>query len=448
MRVWSRFDRFGVRTVTGAPDPTAAMQAERDAMIGLVQQRVFADDAEFARYWDPMGELKKRGTVDFLFATPFDLHSTKNVFNRLRWGGQFVFVSRDKRQVRKLAAIYARKGFAIERGPASFRIGMRIPIVSVEFYYFTARKVLMVRPGEFTERFTYNVFLQAPEQTGGQYVVAKEIPDLDSVVQRLKHRFPEADDEFVTARARQLIETIFPVFLTREAAFLKILQRDLPAEFKRKVPRVVGIEQDDRGYVKKMYLNWLRKAGAPLSQIDFAIQAAELLQQLHERALVIHLDLRLDNIVITEHGVGFVDYGSAARVDEQISKSPFLDKLFQEMMKASQIQRVLAKMSSSGLVTSELLTGSQHKVDKGVDLFFLAVQAARPTNNPDVAELVRFDPKSREAQLIQQLTDEVLRPANPQRPAYRTARDLLAGLKRIRQQLRAGGGAPPKSDAA
>jgi len=38
---------------------------------------------------------------------------------------------------------------------------------------------------------------------------------------------------------------------------------------------------------------------APIEQIEFARQSADLLRALHDDARVMHLDLRLDNFVIT-----------------------------------------------------------------------------------------------------------------------------------------------------
>ncbi|MBI1369845.1 MAG: hypothetical protein GC162_14465 [Planctomycetes bacterium] len=412
---------------------------DRDMMIRLVQSRIFAGDPEFDRYYDCIDELRESRTADYVFATPYDLHRWYKIFDRLRWGGQFVFVSEDPEQVLKLAQVYASKGFAIEYPPSFVRepvFGMRIPGLGRKIHFFVARKVLLVRPGEVTNRFTYNVYLQPSRQADRGYVVAKEVPDLESVMLRLKNRFPETTTEFIEAQAQKLIQSIFPVFLTREAAFLKILQRDLPEPYRRRVPHVLAIEKDSRNFVSRMHLNWLRKAGQPLSQIDFAIQAADLLDKLHEQARVIHLDLRLDNFVVTEHGVGFVDYGSAARVGENIAQSPLLDKLFQEMMKASQIQRMLAKMTSSGLVTSQMFTGNYQKVDKAADLFYLAVQIDKPHSNPDIKEMVRYEAHSDEARMITNLTEAILRPTDPRRPQYNSAADVLAGLRRIKERLR------------
>ncbi|QNN21037.1 phosphotransferase [Planctomycetales bacterium ZRK34] len=435
----TEFESEASRWVQRSPGRSGHAVRERDAMIRTVQARVFGRDPEFKHYYNCIDELRNTRTSDYMFATPFDLHRWYKVFERLRWGGQFVFTSYDADQVHKLAQVYASRGFVIEHPPAYVRhpvMGMYLPGLGRKVHYFVARRVHLVRPGEVSMRFTYDVYLKHEPRAEQGYVVAKQVPDLETVMLRLKQRFPEAKTDFVETQAKKLIDTIFPVFLTREAAFLKILQRDLPEAYRNRVPRAVYVEKDNRGFVSKLHLNWLRKSGPPISQIDFALQAADLLDKLHEQARVIHLDLRLDNFVVTEHGVGFVDYGSAARVGENIAQSPLLDKLFQEMMKASQIQRMLAKMTSSGLVTSQYFTGSHQKVDKAADLFYLAVQIDKPHSNPDIKEMVRYDASSEEARLISNLTEHVLRPNDPKRPHYSSARNILEALLKIKERLR------------
>jgi len=410
----------------------------RDQMIRRVRDHLFSGDREFERYYDAVSELQRGQLSDYLFATPADEHRSSKVFDRLRWGGQFIFVSRQRQHVEQLCARYRQRGYAIEREPGRLRrkiLGVPIPFLGPTLHHFIARKVLMVPKGEFTDRFTYNVYLDRCAAAGGQYVVVKEVPTADSVADRLRQRFPKEREHIIRDRAKKLTDLIFPVFLTREAAFLKILERDLPEAHRTRVPRVVEIVKDDRGYVAALKLNWMRKTRRTMSQIDFAIQAADLLEKLHNHARVIHLDLRLDNMVITDEGVGFVDYGSAARVGEDITASPFLNRLFSEIMRTSQIQRMLEKMTNSGLVTAEFITDARHKVDKAVDLFYLAVQVAQPHANPYTKEIVRYHDESDEAEMIQRLTDEVLRPSNPNRPRYSSALEIRRGLEEIAQRL-------------
>jgi serine/threonine protein kinase len=154
--------------------------------------------------------------------------------------------------------------------------------------------------------------------------------------------------------------------------------------------------------------------------VEFARQAAELLHVLHDVVGVIHLDLRLDNIVIAERGVCFVDFGSSVRVGENLADNPLLDTLFEELMRTSEIQRMLEHMTHSGRVTSPVIRNGYQKVDKSVDFFYLAVQM-----------LVQYDPKSREAVALRKMTDEVLRPSDTENPKYRSAGDILRGIQQI-----------------
>jgi serine/threonine protein kinase len=259
---------------------------------------------------------------------------------------------------------------------------------------------------------------------------------------RLQSKFPDAAVDLIERRAMKFTEKIFPLFLTREAAMLQILQRDLPPAYARRVPQAVGIEHDARGYVRRLKMNWLRTGlthtGRPLTQLEFAKQAADLLHVIHERVGIIHLDLRLDNVVLTENGVCFVDFGSAVRAGENIQGNPLLANLYDELMRTSQIQRMIEKMTLSGAVTSHLIQSAYGRVDKQVDLFYLAMQLTNPLANPDFKGLVEMDPDSREAAALAAIKDEVLKPRDAARPTYRTAADVLRAILRIEQEIQRG----------
>lgn len=386
----------------------------------------------------PVGEAAAAGQpVDLVVAFEDEPHAPDDVFRRLRWGGQFLYVSRRRGDVAGLPERFNERGFLTARPPSfvrTDRFGFRMPVplplplLTRKVHYFTSRKVELVPPREFSDRFTYRVQLVPHARAPLGYVVQKEVPSFERVVARLRHKFPDAPQEVVEKRARKFTDKIFPVFLTREAAMLRILERDLPGPFRRRVPHVIDLEQDERGYVRRLRMNWLRNGGRPISQLEFAQQSAELLEALHDRANVIHLDLRLDNFVVTEHGVGFVDFGSAVRVGENLHANPMLETIFQELMKTSQIQRMLEHMTLSGEVTSRVLTGAQGQVDKAVDLFYLAVQINDPLQNPEFRGLIEFDPASEQAAALAKLTEDVLKPKDPQNPTIRTARELLEGI--------------------
>jgi serine/threonine protein kinase len=169
--------------------------------------------------------------------------------------------------------------------------------------------------------------------------------------------------------------------------------------------------------------------------MEFARQSADLLRVLHDIPRVIHLDLRLDNFVVTPHGVGFVDFGSAVRESEDLSRNPLLQSLFGELMRTSQIQRMMEKMTLSGQVTSEVIRGGSGKPDKAADFFYLALQFNSPHANPDLAGLIDYDPVSKDARDLSALTSQILRPTDPAHPLFKSAKDILHGIERIQLGL-------------
>jgi len=376
--------------------PARAKSAAGNSAIDLVIRRRFAGNTEFERVTHCIGAAihgPQDEEVDVLFVTDKDPHAPDDVFDRVRWGGQLVLISKSRRVIEAAAETYrtwriqaGERGAWILEQPLGVEkkyllnlrlLGWRTPV-----YFLIARKILLVPPGKTSDRFTYNVYLDKNPQTG-HYEVVKEVPTTDRVLARLREKFPDADEETLRRRARKFTEKIFPVFLTRETAILRLLQRDLPRKYRNKVPHVLDAQVDTLGYTRALRMNWLRNGqvplntraaaagngaahGRPLTQLEFARQSAELLAALHDQAKVMHLDLRLDNFVITDHGVGFVDFGSAVRVGEEFPEASLLSNLFDEMMRTSQIQRMLGKMTESGLVTSEEICSSYHRIDKAV----------------------------------------------------------------------------------
>jgi hypothetical protein len=438
----------------------------------LLNQR-FTRDPEFphlSRTFGPPAspdDLRPENLTDFLFLTENDPHTPDVVFPRLRWGGQVVLVSENPLPVAHAANQFSHwepsrfeivtgeacpnppPAWIIEQLPSIIkRHPLNLPFLPAKkIHYFIARKTALIEPGKCSDRFTYNVYLarnpdsakiNGPRGTDA-YQVVKEVPTQARVLARLQEKFPDADLETLKRRARKFTEKIFPVFLTRETAILKLLQRDLPKSCRHKVPQVLSADQDNQGYTRTLRLNWLRNGRGgkpPLTQLQFARQAADLLAELHDNAKVMHLDLRLDNFVITADGVGFVDFGSAVRVGESFPDASLLSNLFGEMMRTSQIQRMLGKMSDAGQVTSEEIKNSYHKVDKAVDFFYLAVQINNPHGNPDFAGLVDFDKNSDEARELAKLTSEILRPTDPHNAKFKSARQILEGIQEIEKRLK------------
>ncbi|HMD54463.1 MAG TPA: hypothetical protein VKJ65_07945 [Phycisphaerae bacterium] len=419
------------------------------ALTKLVQKYVFARDEEFRRHQNigtGTGDKQSRGLPYHLVLPAKSGLSPEDIFANLRWGGRAILVSESLQEANDLAQRFTRWGsFILEHAPSTIRkpiLGVPIPGLGKLVHYFTIRKIDLVRPGESSDRFTYQVQLTKRHPGDQEYIVVKSVPTVDRVISRLRAKFPDIPFDELRHRAQKFTDKIFPVFLTREAAMLKILQRDLPEKYRNRVPRCMGVEHDSRGFVKTLYMNWLCNGGKALSQLEFAVQGAELLAALHDAAGVIHLDLRLDNFVITENGVGFIDFGSAVRSNEIFSDNSLLSTLYEEMMQTSQIQKMLCRMSDQGLVTSDTLLQGKNRVDKAVDLFYLTVQFNKPHLNPDFVGLVNYNPKSFEARHIKTFTDQVLRPLDTSHPPYQSATDVLQGLYRVREMVEKGSDVP------
>lgn len=407
-------------------------------LLQQVERRVLRRHPEYHAFSRACNIADPR-LLDFLILSHPQSPSPSEVFERLRWGGQMIYASRDREQVLAVARSFTHdKGFVVEHECSQIHdswFGLRIPFLMARTYYCIVRKTLLILPGESTDRFTYHVELIRHPRFGNDYVVMKQVPTFERVVARLREKFPDVEQEIIEKRARKFTEKVFPVFLTREAGMLRVLARGLPEKYRDRVPREVGIEQDSNGFVRTLYMNWLRNGGEPISQLSFARQSAELLAALHESARVIHLDLRLDNFVITPKGVGFVDFGSAVRSDEQFAENTLLSTLYEEMMRTSQIQKMLGRMQDRGMVTSEDIRSAFGKIDKAVDFFYLAVQMNHPRANPDFKDLVVVNRDSEEAKALAQLTDRILKPIDPNNPEFRSARDILRGIEDVEKSL-------------
>jgi hypothetical protein len=425
-----------------------------DPVLAPVAARILSDPTDRARFDRSCIQYDQAGVGDFAFASAAGIADPAAVFERLRWGGQFIFASRRRRETDAVLARFARAGeFLIETPPQSLtRPRWGIPFLSpllppLRTHYFVARKVRLTPADEDTDRYSYDVQLApapghggpgptacAPQPVTGtaqSYVVVKQVPTFEGACQRLSRRFGQVPPAVIEKAARKLVNKVFPLFLSREAALLMILHRKLGPTHRDRFPTVLDIVKDQRGLVQRLTLNWLRQGGPTMAHLEFARQSLELLHVLQEQAGIIHLDLRLDNFIITERGVGFVDFGSAVRVGEDFSDNPLLTNLFGEMLAESQIQRDLRRMLRRGTVTSSLFSNCYCKIDKAVDLFYVVLQMTRPHANPDFRGLVSYDPQSPTARHLRRLSAAVLRPSHPTRPRYATAAAVLAAVERL-----------------
>ncbi len=376
---------------------------------------------------------------DFLVCRESQPPEPSDVFRRLRWGGQLLLAGHDQQLILVAVRSFgAHDGFELESGPHTERgglWGLPLPWLGRQLHYVVVRKVALLEADEDTDRFTFDVRLVRKAEFGQGWIVMKQVPRYRRVVTRLHSRFPEASQQVLLQRAEKLVKRVFPVFLTREAGFLQLIRRDLPPEFRDRVPEALGFEKAADGTVKRLYMTWLRLGGEPLTHLSFSQQAAELLSILHDTVGVIHLDLRLDNMVISNGKVCFLDFGSSVRIGEQIGKSPLLSSLFEEMMNTSQIQRTMGRMRDAGRLTSDVIVSAHGKMDKAVDMFYLSLQISKPVTNPELLPFIGYQPGSEVSKRIKMLTDAILRPSNPNRPHFISARDVYNGLQKIEKKV-------------
>ena len=431
-------------TAAGTNSADALLTSPTEA-FDAVKRKILDKDSEFRYYESTSSLYKASGQLNILVSTEGEAHDPDITFDRLRWGGLYICVSSRNAEVRDAAQRFAERGFVLDREPTYIWSEWGVPIISPKAHYFIARKTQLVRPKEFSDRFTYQVELERRDDAHAEgppgtehWVVRKQVPAYERILARLQFKAPHLSAELLQRRAKKFADQIFPLFLTREAAMLRIIERECPQEYIHRFPRIIDLEKDQAGYVRVLRTTWLRNGGKPMPQIEFARQGADLLQVLHDRIGIIHLDLRMDNMVITENGVGFIDFGSAVRVSEDIQGNAVLSTLFGELMKTSHIQKMLDRMSTAGSVTSHVIRDAYQRVDKAVDLFYLSVQINQPNTNPDLREMINYERFSSEAVMISGLTDSVLRPLDPKHPRLKNAGDLLAEVKRIEMELRSG----------
>src|SRR5690348_15935340 len=74
-----------------------------EAVVESVRREAFERDEEFRRCFR---KRESASLVDYHFVTALDPHLPHEVFDRIRWGGQLVFVSRDRAEVEAVAAKY------------------------------------------------------------------------------------------------------------------------------------------------------------------------------------------------------------------------------------------------------------------------------------------------------------------------------------------------------
>lgn len=409
------------------------MGEAKSALTPVITQ-VFAPDEEYRSYGPPASGAD---LSDYVFATDADKPDPASIFQKVRWGGQFVFVADSPGKVQQMAGQFAEYGFVLEKPDQTVADGWKVwPFIRRKVHFFSARKIMHVPKGGLTDRFTFQVELSVARETvHGRHVVTKRVPSTEWVVNRLRNRMPDMDEEEMHRRAASLIRNILPIFLTREVALMRRLQEKLPAQYRKRVPFTVHYEQDERGYVTLLQVNWLRNGGKPISQMEFALQATELLHAVHSKAGVAHLDLRLDNMVITPDGVGFIDFGNSVHDDEDIAGSPTLSRVFQDLMRSTQVHKAMHRAIQAGRVTAPYFIDALFKPDKAVDLFYLVLQFTNPHENPDLKDLIRYTANSKEDYELRRLTHRLFAPEDLTPGKVYTAAHVHNALRTIQKRI-------------
>ncbi|MDH3583890.1 MAG: phosphotransferase [Phycisphaerae bacterium] len=420
-------------------------QKRKSLVVRALCDESLASDGEFHRFAHS-ASVGGPGLVDYLFSFVDDRPDIPGVFDRLRWGGQIVLIGPGRRRVTELCRQYqAQREFRIEQDcrPFAYRPSPTAP--EQIFYYFIARKVRLVPADGENDRFICDLEL-VPEPAGSErYRVLKQVPPEEQVARRLAREFPQVDSTTREARARSFTRDFCPLFLEREIEILRLLQSRLSPPYRRRVPHVLDERRDHHGRVTGFTMNWLRNGVGeePMPQLTFAAQALDLLRAIHDEAGIIHLDLRPDNVVVTESGVGFIDFGASVRQDEDLDRDPTLKRAMDKILSRSGVQRHLCQLCDQGLITSSVLRRGYGHVDKAMDLLYVMLQVNNPAYNPELAGLVEHRRHGADALALGELTGRVMRPANPAHPRFSSADEIYRAIRRYEATPTAGTTFPP-----
>ncbi len=289
-------------------------------------------------------------------------------------------------------------------------------------------------PNHTGNRTTFQIDLV---RSAGGWIVRKEVPDISVIIERLKQKLAGRHSERLTAIAGIIDSDILPLILTREAAILNLLEEKLPAEYRRRVPRVLAVHTDGRGLVRQCDMTFLDSNSGPrLSHLEFARQAAELLHAIHHHAGVLHMDIEPENVLITRHGVSLVDFDSATREHRPQPACSRLNRTFQLVRRNGRLTRLISHQLEAGKLGPNWYNHLKPAApSRGADMFRLALLINMPQFGSALRTRVYHYPESPDTQALDRLTAAILRPKQPERTDCKTAADLLRGITRIEQTL-------------
>lgn len=386
-------------------------------------------------------QAHEAGVRDFLIVQADAPPPEEHLFDTLRWGGQLLIVGPHAQAVTDCRQRFAHSRSWCCEQPEHLPPPQPVPGAAA-VHLCTVRKVGIELPGRLTARHSYEVSLvhrPGPEHTplgpgSAGWAVEKRVPTHEETRARLIQTHPTIAPAQADGVVRWLVKTAFPLMLTRETAFLRRLQKYMPGHLAGRTPELLELHKDDRGLVNRIHMTWLRQGGETLTQIDFAQQAAEMLSAAHRHAGLMHLDVRLGNLVVTDLGVGLIDFGSSVMVDEDLSANRTVQKVIGRTLEASEITDNLQRHRHKGLLGNPLFDPLPTPPTVGFDLFALATCMTRPHDLADFRGLVAFEANSPDAIALSRLRRRVLSRAPGQPHAIADMHQLAQALGELAPQ--------------
>jgi len=102
-----------------------------------------------------------------------------------------------------------------------------------------------------------------------------------------------------------------------------------------------------------------------------------MLNAAHRDAGLMHLDVRLGNLVVTERGVGLIDFGSSVMVGEDLASNRHVAKVICRTLEASEITETLKRHRLKQLLGNPVFEGLPYPPSPAMDLFALATCMTR-----------------------------------------------------------------------
>ena len=418
------------RVAAGPPPPAPRERAALDWLL--------PDETEQRRHQLSEAQAPAAGLRDFILIEAASGPQIDELFDALRWGGQVLILGPNPGAVKACRQRFAgHPSWCCEQPdalPAPLTTGRGAPV-----HFSTIRKIRLERPGQLTARHSYEVSLvhrpnpgdPEPGRGSAGWAVEKRVPTHEETLARLTQTHAAIAPGQTQGVVRWLIQTAFPLMLTRETAFLGRLRQRMPSHLAGRTPELLDMQKDQRGLVSRIQMTWLRQGGETLSQLAFARQAAEMLDAAHREAGLMHMDVRLGNLVVTPRGVGLIDFGTSVMVGEDLAANRTVHKVIRRTLDASEITDNLRRHREKRLLGNPVFDALPHPPTPGFDLFALVTCMTRPHELEDFRGLVAFDPHGPDAIALSRLRRRVLAPPDGQAAPLTDLSQLAAALQAL-----------------